>query len=60
LHESVFQDGLTARTPFRAITEPLPKGQRDQAERDATRPNMPWWPITGHSFGNVTSAYRWI
>lgn len=60
LHESVFQDGYGPRPPFRAITEPLPKTQRDQAERDSTRPNMPWWPVTGHSFGNVASAYAWV
>jgi hypothetical protein len=60
LHESIFQDGYTARPPFQAITEPLPKAQRDQAERDSNRPNMPWWPVTGHSFGNVASAYAWV
>lgn len=59
LHESLFQDGYGPRAPFRAVTEPWPKGQHDDAKRDARRPDMPDSLFGGPSFGNHASAYLW-
>jgi hypothetical protein len=61
LHESVFQPGFGARAPFRVVTEPSPEWQKNQAEADPARVNMPWYPLLGkHSFGNVASAFAWV